>query len=398
MGLPGLRRASVPATRGVSILDLLGAVLALLAGVAASRIATIDRPLVESVYARGLYPWIAFALAVPARAAASFCIAPFLTGALAIAAIVWIAAGVRPGGAPRAAVRLLSVAALAVWFFLLFWGFNHARPALLDRLGLPRVPATAEALARLSASLSIELEQAQREAAASGEIVWPSDGSGSPLDPSPAGTDPGGRAETGGRLAIPLDRLSERLAAGHRSFTPVAIGRVRYARPKTSRFLSYLYTRIGIAGIYSPFTGEATYNGAMPDAAIPFAIAHEMAHQRATAREDESNFLAFVACRKSGSPAARYSAALGAWRTAIAAYASVAPDSARALAARIPEPARRDLRAIRSFWQRHAGPTADVAERVNDAYLKASGDRRGVRSYGRMIDLLLAYEETVNRP
>lgn len=32
-----------------------------------------------------------------------------------------------------------------------------------------------------------------------------------------------------------------------------------------------------------------------------------------------------------------------------------------------------------------------VSDRVNDAYLKANGQENGLRSYGRMVDLLLAY-------
>ena len=33
----------------------------------------------------------------------------------------------------------------------------------------------------------------------------------------------------------------------------------------------------------------------------------------------------------------------------------------------------------------------DAKETVNDTYLKANGQTDGVRSYGRMVDLLLAY-------
>jgi hypothetical protein len=31
----------------------------------------------------------------------------------------------------------------------------------------------------------------------------------------------------------------------------------------------------------------------------------------------------------------------------------------------------------------------EVQDRVNDAYLKSQGQREGVRSYGRMVDLLV---------
>ena len=43
-----------------------------------------------------------------------------------------------------------------------------------------------------------------------------------------------------------------------------------------------------------------------------------------------------------------------------------------------------------AFWNQFDGPVAEVSNQVNDAYLKANSQEDGVRSYGRMVDLLLA--------
>ena len=51
----------------------------------------------------------------------------------------------------------------------------------------------------------------------------------------------------------------------------------------------------GITGIYSPFTGEANINVAVPDLYLPSTTLHEMAHQRGYASEDEANFIAYLA-------------------------------------------------------------------------------------------------------
>ena len=62
-----------------------------------------------------------------------------------------------------------------------------------------------------------------------------------------------------------------------------------------------------ISGVYSYFTGEANLNVNFPDYMLPYTAAHELAHQRGIAREDEANFMAFLVCIESDDPYIRYS-------------------------------------------------------------------------------------------
>ena len=73
-----------------------------------------------------------------------------------------------------------------------------------------------------------------------------------------------------------------------------------------SEGMSYLH----ITGVYSFFTGESNINTAFPDFTIPYTAAHELAHQRGVAREDEANFIAFLVCLNSNDPYAQYCAYL----------------------------------------------------------------------------------------
>ena len=43
------------------------------------------------------------------------------------------------------------------------------------------------------------------------------------------------------------------------------------------------------------------------------------------------------------------------------------------------------------FWDRFDGKVAEASTQLNDRYLKANNQEDGVRSYGRMVDLMLAY-------
>ena len=47
------------------------------------------------------------------------------------------------------------------------------------------------------------------------------------------------------------------------------------------------------------------------------------------------------------------------------------------------------------FWSEYDGSVAEVANMVNDMYLKANGQKQGVKSYGKMTDLLVAYDQSL---
>ncbi|MFN8548796.1 MAG: DUF3810 family protein [Candidatus Eisenbacteria bacterium] len=79
------------------------------------------------------------------------------------------------------------------------------------------------------------------------------------------------------------------------------MARVDLPRPKFPQPLGELLSRCGINGIYIPFTGEAAVC-APPEPEQPFVMAHEMAHQRGIAREDEANFTSWLACREAVTP------------------------------------------------------------------------------------------------
>ena len=71
--------------------------------------------------------------------------------------------------------------------------------------------------------------------------------------------------------------------------------------------LSEPWTYTHISGVYTYYTGEANINTNFPDYTLPYTAAHEMAHQRGIAREDEANFVAFLVCIASDDEYIRYS-------------------------------------------------------------------------------------------
>ena len=81
---------------------------------------------------------------------------------------------------------------------------------------------------------------------------------------------------------------------------------VYYPRPKAilwSEFMSHA----NFTGIYSPFTGESQYNDNAPDYGKPHTVCHELGHAAGFEREDEANFIGFLACLASDDPTFAYS-------------------------------------------------------------------------------------------
>lgn len=161
-----------------------------------------------------------------------------------------------------------------------------------------------------------------------------------------------------------------------------------YPKPKPVA-ISWILSIQQCSGVYSPFTIEANYNRDMSEYNIPHTICHELSHLRGFMREDEANFIGYLACRGSEDADYRYSGYLLGWIYAGNALAKRNYDAYSRLYAMLDESIIMDLEKNSEFWNRYEGDVAEVQEKVNDAYLKANGQVQGVQSYGRVVDLML---------
>ena len=53
----------------------------------------------------------------------------------------------------------------------------------------------------------------------------------------------------------------------------------------------------------------------------------------------------------------------------------------------------RDLRGYNEYWDRYDGQVEAAVDQLNDGYLKHNQQESGVKSYGMMVDLLLAWRQ-----
>lgn len=164
-----------------------------------------------------------------------------------------------------------------------------------------------------------------------------------------------------------------------------------YSRTKPV-ILSPYWTYTHISGVYSFFTGEANVNTNYPDFIIASSAAHEMAHQRGVATEDEANFVAFVVCMMSDDPFLRYAGCLDMYGNFASSLAGASPELYAKLYSQIPDEIKRDLVAYSEFFEKYRdNVAADVSDKINDGYIKDHGQPEGIKSYGMVVDLVVSY-------
>ena len=124
-----------------------------------------------------------------------------------------------------------------------------------------------------------------------------------------------------------------------------------YPKPKPVLF-SRLLSIQQLSGIYSLFTVEANYNAEMTPYNIPHTACHELSHLRGFMREDEANFIGFLACVGSENQEYRYSGYLMGWIYAGNALESVDHEAYAGYWDMLRPEVQEDLRENTAFWDR----------------------------------------------
>nr|WP_305136290.1 DUF3810 domain-containing protein [uncultured Schaedlerella sp.] len=262
-------------------------------------------------------------------------------------------------------------------------GVNYQRESFSEKTGLAAKQYTAEELKQVCLWLTEEVNAlaGQVERGGSGEMI----------------------------LAAPAEEKQDAAAAEYEEMPLQVLGDTAvqamtdlaeeypdmkgyYPHPKpvcVSEILSYQ----NLSGVYSPFTIEANYNADMVDYNIPFTLCHELSHLRGFMQEEEANFIAFLACIGSDNRDFEYSGYLTGWVYCMNALRRADAEEWQQVREWLDEAAEADLRENSKFWEYYDGAVAEVSDKVNDTYLKANGQSEGVQSYGRMVDLIIAYAE-----
>jgi hypothetical protein len=360
---------SAQRTSWKSLLAPLGLIVAVFA---AQEIVGLFPRLVERFYSRAVFPTVAGALSFSRFV--SFSLGEALLVLLLVAFAVWLAIlalkifsrRARAGTVLISALsRLLWAAGACLAVYMLVFGLNYQRRPLSETLELERRDPTAAEIVAISRDVLGNVNRNYEESGANAA------------------------AQSGSRLPLSMDELYSVLESAYHDEPLLREASGARVQPKPVYF-SGVMSRLGVSGIYSPFTGEPNYNTLQPDCDLPFAVAHEMAHQRGYAREDEANFIAFLVCTRSSNAYVRYSGYLGALRV-LGVLFRVAPESYRDVVSTLGEGPRADLKARAQFWASYSGRLAQFGQGVNHVYLRVNGVRAGIRNYNEASALIVGY-------
>lgn len=329
--------------------------------------------LTEQVYSKIVYPPMHIIFG-SITSLVPFSIAELLILTVPIALIVYIARqvilairhkGERSERLLALAANIMCVLGVGYLLFQVLCGFNYHRQSFAVISGLDVHPSSTEELTALCEEL-VDSANALRQRV--GE-------------------------DDSGVMAVAFEDHFETAAFARTAYEPLSAqyselgGYTVRPKPVTlSRGMSYL----DITGVYTPFTFEANVNVDVADFWIPSTMMHELAHSKGFMREEEANFLAYLSCVSSGDIDFAYSGTMLALVHSTNALYSADQDAFWQVREQYGEGLERDLAANSAYWKQFEGPVAEVSSKVNDAYLRSNRQPAGVKSYGQMVDLLLA--------
>ena len=155
--------------------------------------------------------------------------------------------------------------------------------------------------------------------------------------------------------------------------------------------LSEPMTYTHISGVYTYFTGEANVNTNQPEYSMPYTIAHELAHQRGIAREDEANFIAFLVCINTNDSYIKYCGYMNLCEYVLNALYSADKKLWEETYRKLDNRAIYEMIEYNNFYEKYQdNVVGEISGAINDAYLQANGTE-GSKSYGLVVDLAVAY-------
>ncbi len=312
----------------------------------------------EYVFARGVTRWIDFLLSrITNYIPVSFyewSAVILIIGGVALAVILIVMLCKKCFSAALTCVYRLSVAALAVALaFGVLYAPLYNRYSTYEALGLSEISVTDDDVYSAAQYYVKRLNETSS--------VLERDGDGNVVN-----------AYKFSELA---DRLNEEFAAYGAYFAQYEV------RPKRV-VLSVPMSYLGITGIYFPFYAEANVNVNIPPSDLPVTMAHEMAHAKGVAQENEANLIAYCICLRADDAFLNYSGLMDAAAILINALPE---ERAKVLRDSISQEVLEEYKNISEHYEKYECFLDRISSFFNDLFLKSNGIQEGTRSYGNTV-------------
>lgn len=261
-------------------------------------------------------------------------------------------------------VLMLACLCLSVWwFYCMMWGVNYYADGFQEKSGIYAQAVSVDELERVAREFAEHLAQISDQVA----------------------------RDENGVFAVERDAIFDYSSYIYDNISKEFSFLENNDRVPKRMFFSRLFSRMNFTGFYTPFTGESNLNVDSPACLLPANISHELAHQRGIASEQECNFLAILAATTCDNVAYQYSGYLMGYIHLGNALYRADRERWQAVYALLPQEVIADLRYHSAYWAQFEGKTAEVSKKIYDTTLKGYGQSDGIKSYGTVVDLLVAY-------
>jgi hypothetical protein len=154
---------------------------------------------------------------------------------------------------------------------------------------------------------------------------------------------------------------------------------------------SYLGNYLGFQGYYNPFSGESQVNTTVPRFLEPYVTTHEMAHQLGYGRENEANFVGYLACKEYSSNAFRYSVYYDMYNYSVGEVYRRDTTMGKAFQEKAHSQVKKDQLEFRNFYRKYRNPIEPIVMWGYGHFLRANNQPAGKRSYNEVVAWLIAY-------
>ncbi|MEO9147677.1 MAG: DUF3810 domain-containing protein [Ginsengibacter sp.] len=158
-----------------------------------------------------------------------------------------------------------------------------------------------------------------------------------------------------------------------------------------SSLYGWLGNYLGFTGYYNPFTGEAQINTTVPEFLRPYVATHEMAHQLGYAKENEANFVGYLAAVNSHDTLFHYSAYFDLYIYANREVFYFDSSASRNSLEQLMPEVKNDILEMRQFDLDHQSFLEPAITWMYGHYLKMNQQPQGMHSYNAVVAMLIDY-------
>ena len=167
-----------------------------------------------------------------------------------------------------------------------------------------------------------------------------------------------------------------------------------YPHPNIKKSMfSSLSSYMGIGGYLNPFTNEAQVNRKTPVFRFPVVTGHEVGHQIGYSAENETNLIGYLVTAQNKDIYFQYSASAYALSYCLNAVYAIDEKASEELYQKINEGVKQNYQELKDFNEAYENPFEPIFESVFSMFLKANNQSDGIKSYSRVVNLLVGYHE-----